>query len=73
MYIHIGNNNIISAHELIGFFDYKIIKDNNYENIINKNEFEENKIKSVVITESEKKVKNYISNISTNTLSKRKI
>ena len=73
MYIHIGNNNIVNMNEVIGFFNYKVVKNIFENNFENKNQFEEEKIKSIVITEKNNKQKNYISNISTNTLSKRKL
>lgn len=74
MYKNIGNNIIISTKEIIGFFNYKTFKNANkkqdFENI---NQVEEEKIKSIIITENNKQVKKYISNISTQTLSKRKV
>lgn len=73
MYIHIGNNNIVSINEIIGFFNYKVVKNNFENNFENKNKLKEEKIKSIIITEKNSKQKNYISNISTNTLSKRKL
>lgn len=73
MYIHIGNNNIVSINEVIGFFNYKVVKNNFENNFENENQLKVEKIKSIVITEKNSKQKNYISNISTNTLSKRKL
>ena len=73
MYVHIGNSNIVNFKDVIGFFDYKILDESIEKKIINKNEFEESKIKSIVITEKNKEIKNYLSNISTITLQKRKV
>lgn len=73
MYIHIGNNNIVNKKNIIGFFDYKIVKNNINKNIINKEQVEEDKIKSIIVIEENNEIKNYISNISTNTLGKRKL
>ena len=74
MYKNIGNNIIISTKEIIGFFNYKTLKKTNkIENFENKNQVEEGKIKSIIITEKSRETKKYISNISTQTLSKRKL
>lgn len=73
MYLHIGNNNIVNKKNIIGFFDYKITKNNIKENIINKEQIKEDKIKSIIVVEENEIMKNYISNISTNALAKRKL
>lgn len=73
MYIHIGNNNIVNTKSIIGFFDYKILKNNIKENVINREQIKEDKIKSIIVVEEHEIIKNYISNISTNALAKRKL
>lgn len=73
MYKNIGNNIIINSKEIIGFFNYKVIKKKDNDIYENENQIEENKIKSLVITNNEKETKKYLSNISTQTLSKRKL
>ena len=73
MYKNIGNNIIINTKEIIGFFNYKTLKNIKNSDFVNKKQVEEDKIKSIIITENKNEVKKYISNISTQTLSKRKL
>ncbi len=73
MYIHLGNNNIVNKKNIIGFFNYKVVKNNISEKIMNKEQVEEEKIKSVIVIQENNEIKNYISNISTNTLRKRNL
>ena len=79
MYLHIGNNIVISKEEIIGIFDIESLKNGknflmNYNNIKNTNNFidiSEGKEKSYIIIKKEENIIVYISNISSLTLARR--
>ena len=79
MFLHIGNNEIIKKENIIGIFNLKTIKNTiEYKKIIN-NLKEKNLLvnneniekNTLIITEEEKNIKGYITNISSTTLIKR--
>ena len=79
MFVHIGNNIILKQEDIIGIFNIKAIKNTNeYIKIIN-NLKENNKLikienteeKTLIITEKNKIIKGYITNISSVTIEKR--
>ncbi len=79
MFLHIGNNIVIKKEEIIGIYNIKSIKDTiEYKDIINKLKLENNLIKAenieentFILIQKNNEIKGYISNISSNTLSKR--
>ena len=79
MYLHIGKDCVINNKDIIGIFNidyikntkeyrglYKKLEENN--NII---DISENQNKSFILIKNDKKIKGYITNISTNTIGKR--
>ena len=79
MFVHIGNNIILKQEDIIGIYNIKAIKNTNeYIKIIN-NLKENNKLikienteeKTLIITEKNKIIKGYITNISSVTIEKR--
>ena len=79
MFVHIGNNIILKQEDIIGIFNIKAIKNTNeYIKIIN-NLKENNKLikienteeHTLIITEKNKIIKGYITNISSVTIEKR--
>lgn len=79
MFVHIGNNIILKQEDIIGIFNIKAIKNTNeYIKIIN-NLKENNKLikienteeNTLIITEKNKSIKGYITNISSVTIEKR--
>lgn len=80
MYLHIGNDIILKKKNILFILDYKNLKDNKVfnkflEKIEEKNiiDISNNNAKSIIITKENDILKGYISNISSNTLSNRKI
>lgn len=80
MYLHIGNDIILEKKNILFILDYKNLKDNKVfynflEGIEKKNiiDISSGNAKSIVITKENGEIKGYISNISSNTLSNRKI
>ena len=79
MYLHIGKDIVLKNKDILFILDYHSLKENSIfnnfiEKVDKKNIFDisENKPKSIVITKEENIIKGYISNISSNTLGKRK-
>lgn len=79
MYLHIGNDIIIKKKDILFILDYKNLKENKTlkkltEKIDKKNitDISGQNQKTIIITKEDKTLKGYISNISSNTLSKRK-
>ena len=79
MYLHIGNDIIIKKQNILFILDYKNLKQNKIFNkftdkIDKKNiiDISEGNPKSIIITKDKELIKGYISNISSNTLGKRK-
>lgn len=79
MFVHIGNNIILKQEDIIGIFNIKAIKNTNeYIKIIN-NLKDNNKLikienteeNTLIITEKNKIIKGYITNISSVTIEKR--
>ena len=79
MFVHIGNNIILKQEDIIGIFNIKSIKNTNeYIKIIN-NLKDNNKLikienteeNTLIITEKNKIIKGYITNISSVTIEKR--
>ena len=79
MFVHIGNNIILKQEDIIGIFNIRAIKNTNeYIKIIN-NLKENNKLikienteeNTLIITEKNKNIKGYITNISSVTIEKR--
>ena len=79
MFVHIGNNIILKQEDIIGIYNIKAIKNTNeYIKIIN-NLKENNKLikienteeNTLIITEKNKSIKGYITNISSVTIEKR--
>ena len=80
MYLHIGNDIILKNKDILFILDYKNLKEDKiFNDFINKIEkknvidISAGNAKSIIITKESGKVKGYISNISSNTLGKRKI
>lgn len=79
MFVHIGNNIILRQEDIIGVYNIKAIKNTNeYINIINKLTKEKKLMKkedseenTLIITEKNKNIKGYITNISSVTIEKR--
>ena len=67
MYLHIGKNNIINEEKIIGIFNLENIKINKQEKIIDIS----NGNKKTIILINDKRIKGYITNISSTTLKKR--
>ncbi len=79
MYLHIGNDIIIKKKDILFILDYKNLKENRIlkkliEKIDKKNitDISGQKQKTIIITKENETLKGYISNISSNTLGKRK-
>lgn len=79
MYLHIGNDIIIKKQDILLILNYKEIKENVtikkfIENIDKKNiiDISGQNPKSIIIIIENNNLKGYISNISSNTLGKRK-
>lgn len=79
MFVHIGNNIILKQEDIIGIYNIKAIKNTNeYIKVIN-NLKENNKLikienteeNTLIITEKNKIIKGYITNISSVTIEKR--
>ena len=79
MFVHIGNNIILKQEDIIGIYNIKAIKNTNeYIKIIN-NLKDNNKLikienteeNTLIITEKNKIIKGYITNISSVTIEKR--
>ena len=79
MFLHIGNNIIIKQNEIVGIYNIKSLKKTDeYEKMLNNlkkkkklifnDNTEEN---TLIITEKNKKIKAYITNISSVTIAKR--
>ena len=79
MYLHIGNNEIVKKEDIIFILNYDILKDNKMYKEFMKRVDEiklictKDNIKSVIIIKNNEKLKAYLSNISSVTLSKRKL
>ncbi|MCI8277023.1 MAG: DUF370 domain-containing protein [Clostridia bacterium] len=81
MYLHIGKDFVINNNSIIGIFNLNYIRNtrefkNLYDNIekegnIRKISEEDNK--SFILTEENKIIKGYVTNIGTNTIGKRKM
>lgn len=79
MYVHIGKEFIIPENEIITILDLeKMLENKNLEDILKELNLENNIInisegsnKSLILIKKEKKIKGYISNISSQTLAKR--
>lgn len=73
MYVHIGNNKILSKEDIIGIFDLsKISQSRQNLRIINEMKERNNpEDQSVIITQKEKKEEKVFSNIAVATLKKR--
>ncbi len=81
MYLHIGKDFVINNNTIIGIFNLNYIRNtrefkNLYDNIekegnIRKISEEDNK--SFILTEENKIIKGYVTNIGTNTIGKRKM
>lgn len=79
MYLHIGNDIIIKKENVLFILDYKNLKENKtlknfIEKIEKKNitDISGQNQKSIIITKENETLKGYISNISSNTLGRRK-
>lgn len=81
MYLHIGNNIMIDKQEIIGIFDYENLKKNKtFQTAVEKikkegkvEDISEGNQKTIILIKKEDKMKAYVSNISSNTLAKRKM
>lgn len=80
MYLHIGKEEMIKKENILFLLDYKSLKENKvsltfFENIPkeNKRDISQNNPKTIIITKENKKIKAYISNISSITLASRKM
>ena len=79
MFVHIGNNIILKQEDIIGIYNIKAIKNTNeYIKIINnlkKNnkliKIENTEENTLIITEKNKIIKGYITNISSVTIEKK--
>ncbi len=78
MYLHIGNDIILKNENILFILDYKNLKEDKvfkdfFEKIDKKNiiDVSNKEPKSLIITKENEIIKGYISNISSNTLSKR--
>lgn len=79
MYLHIGNDIVLRNENILFILDYKNLQENKifkkfFENIEEKNiiDISSGNPKSIIIIKEKEVLKGYISNISSNTLSKRK-
>ena len=79
MYLHIGNDIIIKKKDILFILDYKNLKENRIlkkliEKIDKKNitDISGQKQKTIIIKKENETIKGYISNISSNTIPKRK-
>lgn len=79
MYLHIGKDIILKKENILFILDYKNLKEDKvfnkfFEKINKKNiiDISESEAKSLIITKENEIIKGYISNISSNTLQKRK-
>ncbi len=79
MYLHIGNDIILKNQNILFILDYKNLKEDKvfkdfFEKIDKKNiiDISDKEPKSLIITKENEIIKGYISNISSNTLQKRK-
>ena len=81
MYLHIGKDYVINNRDIIGIFNLDYIKNTKEykalyncllenKNIVN---ISENQCKTFILTENNKKVKGYFTNIGANTIGKRKM
>ena len=80
MYLHIGKEEMIKKEDILFLLDYKSLKQNKVslaflENIPkeNKRDISQSNPKTIIITKENKKIKAYISNISSITLASRKM
>lgn len=80
MYLHIGNDIVLKKEKILFILDYETLQNNSAFNEFLKNLKKENiidissgKRKSIIITKEDNIIKGYISNISSNTLAKRKV
>lgn len=79
MFLHIGNNNIINRKNIIGIFNIKTMENTKEYKDITKHLEKNNNLqindidnkKTLLLTEDKNKLKGYITNISSITLSKR--
>lgn len=75
MYLNIGENTIIKTDSIIGIFNIKKIKDNQFIKKFIENKYKKidlNEFKSIILlTDKNKKIDIYISKFSTLTLDKR--
>lgn len=79
MYLHIGKDEMIKKENILWILDYKGLKENKtFQEFFNhipkedKIDISQNQPKTAIITKENNKLKAYISNISSNTLAKRK-
>lgn len=79
MYLHIGKDEMIKKENILFILDYKNLKEDKiFQDFIqnipkeNKTDISGENPKSIIITKENKKIKVYISNISSNTLASRK-
>lgn len=80
MYVHIGKDVVINANNIIGIFNLEFIESTDeykkiYENMLDANcikDISDNYKKSFILYNENQKVKAFISNISANTIAKRK-
>lgn len=81
MYLHIGKDFVINNNSIIGIFNLNYIRNtrefkNLYDNIEkegNIRKISEEDSKSFILTEENKIIKGYVTNIGTNTIGKRKM
>ncbi len=81
MYLHIGKDIIIHNEDIIGIFNIEYIKNTKeYKNCIMQlqeinhiKDISENQKKTFILIEKNNQIEGYITNISTNTIVKRKM
>ena len=81
MYIHIGKDIILKNNDIIGMFNIDYVKNTKeYKGLVEKMKennilvnISENDPKSLIIATKDKKLKGYLTNISTSTIKKRSI
>ncbi len=72
MYVHIGNDVMIKISDIIAIFDVEVLKQSRSNlRILNMLKNQSNDIKSVIITQNDKIIKEVFSIISPSTLKKR--